>query len=236
MGNLEVREVWGGYGDVTVLKGVTLIVEPGQVVALVGANGAGKSTLLRTISGLLRPTRGEIVFQGEQIEHAAPHHVVELGFIQVPEGKQLFPQMTVEENLLVGSTCPRAKAERTRSLEEVYALFPDLTERRAQKAGSMSGGQQQMVAVGRALMAKPRLLAMDEPSLGLAPVVVERLFEVLRQIRQTGLTLLLIEQNVQQVLAMADRGYVMENGQIVLTGSGRELLGNEHLKTHYLGV
>jgi branched-chain amino acid transport system ATP-binding protein len=236
MGNLEVREVWGGYGDVTVLKGVTLTVEPGQVVALVGANGAGKSTLLRTISGLLRPTRGEIVFQGEQIEHAAPHHVVELGFIQVPEGKQLFPQMTVEENLLVGSTCPRAKAERARSLEEVYALFPDLTERRAQKAGSMSGGQQQMVAVGRALMGKPRLLAMDEPSLGLAPVVVERLFEVLRQIRQTGLTLLLIEQNVQQVLAMADRGYVMENGQIVLTGSGRELLGNEHLKTHYLGL
>jgi branched-chain amino acid transport system ATP-binding protein len=236
MGNLEVREVWGGYGDVNVLKGVTLTVEPGQVVALVGANGAGKSTLLRTISGLLRATRGEIVFQGERIEHAAPHHVVELGFIQVPEGKQLFPQMTVEENLLVGSTCPRAKAERTRSLEEVYALFPDLTERRTQKAGSMSGGQQQMVAVGRALMAKPRLLAMDEPSLGLAPVVVDRLFEVLRQIRQTGLTLLLIEQNVQQVLAMADRGYVMENGQIVLAGSGRELLGNEHLKTHYLGL
>jgi branched-chain amino acid transport system ATP-binding protein len=188
MSSLGIRDLWGGYGDVTVLKGVTLTVEPGQVVAL------------------------------------------------VPEGKQLFPQMTVEENLLVGSTCPRAKADRARSLEEVYTLFPDLTERRAQKAGSMSGGQQQMVAVGRALMAKPTLLAMDEPSLGLAPVVVERLFEVLRQIRQTGLTLLLIEQNVQQVLAMADRGYVMENGQIVLTGSGRELLGNEHLKTHYLGV
>jgi branched-chain amino acid transport system ATP-binding protein len=236
MSSLGIRDLWGGYGDVTVLKGVTLTVEPGQVVALVGANGAGKSTLLRTISGLLRPTRGEIVFQGERIEHAPPHHVVELGFTQVPEGKQLFPQMTVEENLLVGSTCPRAKADRARSLEEVYTLFPDLTERRAQKAGSMSGGQQQMVAVGRALMAKPTLLAMDEPSLGLAPVVVERLFEVLRQIRQTGLTLLLIEQNVQQVLAMADRGYVMENGQIVLTGSGRELLGNEHLKTHYLGV
>jgi branched-chain amino acid transport system ATP-binding protein len=236
MFSLEIRDLWGGYGDVTVLKGVTLSVEPGQVVALVGANGAGKSTLLRTISGLLRSTRGEIVFQNERIEHAPPHHVVEMGFIQVPEGKQLFPQMTVEENLLVGSTCPRAKAERARSLEEVYTLFPDLTERRAQKAGSMSGGQQQMVAVGRALMAKPKLLAMDEPSLGLAPVVVDRLFEVLRQIRQTGLTLLLIEQNVQQVLAMADRGYVMENGQIVLAGSGRELLGNEHLKTHYLGV
>jgi branched-chain amino acid transport system ATP-binding protein len=236
MSSLGIRDLWGGYGDVTVLKGVTLTVEPGQVVALVGANGAGKSTLLRTISGLLRPTRGEIIFQGERIEHAPPHHVVELGFIQVPEGKQLFPQMTVEENLLVGSTCPRAKADRVRSLEEVYTLFPDLIERRAQKAGSMSGGQQQMVAVGRALMAKPKLLAMDEPSLGLAPVVVDRLFEVLRQIRQTGLTLLLIEQNVQQVLAMADRGYVMENGQIVLAGSGRELLGNEHLKTHYLGV
>jgi branched-chain amino acid transport system ATP-binding protein len=159
-----------------------------------------------------------------------------LGFIQVPEGKQLFPQMTVEENLLVGSTCKRARGDRVRSLEEVYSLFPDLTARRRQKAGSMSGGQQQMVAVGRALMAKPKLLAMDEPSLGLAPVVVDRLFEVLQTIRKIGLTLLIIEQNVQQVLEMADRGYVMENGQIVLTGSGQELLRNQHLQAHYLGV
>jgi len=153
-----------------------------------------------------------------------------------PEGKQLFPQMTVEENLLVGSTCRRGRGARAESLEEVYGLFPDLADRRKQEAGSLSGGEQQMVAVGRALMAKPKLLAMDEPSLGLAPVVVDRLFEVLQTIRKIGLTLLIIEQNVQQVLEMADRGYVMENGQIVLTGSGQELLRNEHLQAHYLGV
>jgi branched-chain amino acid transport system ATP-binding protein len=236
MANLEVREVWGGYGDVTVLKGVTLHVESGQVVALVGANGAGKSTLLRTISGLLRPARGEIVLEGERIDHAAPHHVVELGFIQVPEGKQLFPQMTVEENLLVGSTCQRAKGDRAQSLDEVYVLFPDLAGRKHQNAGSLSGGEQQMVAVGRALMGRPNLLAMDEPSLGLAPVVVERLFDVVQEIRKTGQTILIIEQNVQRALEMADRGYVMESGQIVLTGTGPELLKNEHLKTHYLGM
>ena len=236
MSSLQIRDVWGGYGDVTVLKGVTMEVQPAMVVALVGANGAGKSTLLRTISGLLRPTKGEIVLDGERIDHAPPHHVVELGFIQVPEGKQLFPQMTVEENLLVGSTCRRGRGARAESLEEVYGLFPDLADRRKQEAGSLSGGEQQMVAVGRALMAKPKLLAMDEPSLGLAPVVVNRLFEVLQTIRKIGLTLLIIEQNVQQVLEMADRGYVMENGQIVLTGSGQELLRNEHLQAHYLGV
>ena len=236
MSSLRIRDVWGGYGDVTVLKGVTMEVQPAMVVALVGANGAGKSTLLRTISGLLRPTKGEIVMDGERIDHAPPHHVVELGFIQVPEGKQLFPQMTVEENLLVGSTCQRARGARAQSLEEVYGLFPDLADRKKQEAGSLSGGEQQMVAVGRALMAKPRLLAMDEPSLGLAPVVVERLFGVLQEIRKTGLTLLIIEQNVQQTLEMADQGYVMENGQIVLEGPGRDLLRNEHLRTHYLGV
>jgi len=236
MSSLQIRDVWGGYGDVTVLKGVAMEVRPGTVVALVGANGAGKSTLLRTISGLLRPTRGEIFFMGERIDHAPPHHVVELGFVHIPEGKQLFPQMTVEENLMVGSTCRRARAERAQCLEEVYALFPDLADRRKQEAGSLSGGEQQMVAVGRALMSKPKLLAMDEPSLGLAPVIVERLFGVLQEIRKTGLTLLIIEQNVQQTLEMADRGYVMENGQIVLEGTGRELLGNEHLRTHYLGV
>jgi branched-chain amino acid transport system ATP-binding protein len=236
MSSLQIRDVWGGYGDVTVLKGVTMEVQPAMVVALVGANGAGKSTLLRTISGLLRPTSGEIVMDGERIDHAPPHHVVEMGFIQVPEGKQLFPQMTVEENLLVGSTCRRGREARAESLEEVYGLFPDLADRRKQEAGSLSGGEQQMVAVGRALMAKPKILAMDEPSLGLAPVVVDRLFAILQQIRASGLTLLIIEQNVQQVLEMADCGYVMESGQIVLTGTGQELLRNEHLQTHYLGV
>jgi branched-chain amino acid transport system ATP-binding protein len=236
MATLEVRGVRGGYGDVTVLKDVSLDVHDREVVALVGANGAGKSTLLRTISGLLRVTAGEIHFNGERIDHAPPHHVVDLGFVQVPEGKQLFPQMTVEENLLAGAMCPRARGERQKSLQEVYGLFAEIADKRARQAGSLSGGEQQMVAVGRALMARPTILAMDEPSLGLAPVVVDRLFGVLQTIRERGMTILLIEQNVQQTLEMADRGYVMENGQIVLTGSGRELLGNEHLKTHYLGV
>jgi branched-chain amino acid transport system ATP-binding protein len=236
MAKLEVRGVRGGYGDVTVLKDVSLDVHDREVVALVGANGAGKSTLLRTISGLLRSTGGEIHFAGERIDHAAAHHVVELGFVQVPEGKQLFPQMTVEENLLVGAMCPRARADRQRSLEEVYGLFAEIADKRKRQAGSLSGGEQQMVAVGRALMARPTILAMDEPSLGLAPVVVDRLFDVLDRIRRGGQTILIIEQNVQQTLEMADRGYVMENGQIVLTGTGRDLLANEHLRTHYLGV
>ena len=233
---LEVRGVRGGYGDITVLKDVSLDVRDREVVALVGANGAGKSTLLRTISGLLRPTAGEIHFAGERIDHAPPHHVVELGFVQVPEGKQLFPQMTVEENLLVGAMCPRARGERQKSLEEVYGLFAEIADKRKRQAGSLSGGEQQMVAVGRALMARPTILAMDEPSLGLAPVVVDRLFGVLQTIRERGMTILLIEQNVQQTLEMADRGYVMENGQIVLTGAGPELLANQHLRSHYLGV
>jgi len=236
MAKLEVRDLRGGYGDVTVLKGVNLEVREREVVALVGANGAGKSTLLRTISGLQRPTQGEIHFRGERIDHAPAHHIVELGFVQVPEGKQLFPQMTVEDNLLIGSMCPRARGDRRKTLQEVYALFAEIADKRTRQAGSLSGGEQQMVAVGRALMARPAILAMDEPSLGLAPVVVERLFATLQHIRETGLTFLLIEQNVQQVLEMADRGYVMENGHIVLQGSGSELLRNEHLKTHYLGV
>jgi branched-chain amino acid transport system ATP-binding protein len=236
MPTLEVREVWGGYGDVTVLKGVSLEVHDREVVALVGANGAGKSTLLRILSGLMRPTRGTISFQGERLDRAPAHHVVELGFVQVPEGKQLFPEMTVEENLLVGAMSPRARGDRGASLEAVYGRFAEIADKRRRKAGSLSGGEQQMVAVGRALMAKPSVLAMDEPSLGLAPVVVDRLFGVLQRIRETGMTFLIIEQNVQQTLEMADRGYVMENGHIVLEGSGSELLQSQHLRSHYLGV
>jgi len=235
MAKLEVRDLRGGYGDVPVLKGVSLEVRDQEVVALVGANGAGKSTLLRTISGLLRPSRGEIHFQGERIDHAPAHHVVELGFVQVPEGKQLFPQMTVEENLLIGSMCPRARGDRQKTLRDVYALFAEIADKRTRQAGSLSGGEQQMVAVGRALMARPAILAMDEPSLGLAPVVVERLFGTLQQIRETGLTLLLIEQNVQTVLEMADRGYVMENGRIVFTDTAAKLLTDQRVREVYLG-
>ncbi|MBW2148763.1 MAG: ABC transporter ATP-binding protein [Deltaproteobacteria bacterium] len=236
MSELQIRELYAGYGDITVLNNLEMDVEKGEVVALVGANGAGKSTLLRTISGLITPNKGQITFMGRRIDHMMPHQVVEMGFIQVPEGKQLFPEMTVEENLMVGSFNKRARKDRERSLKEAYEFFPILEERRQQKARSLSGGEQQMLALGRALMGQPKLLAMDEPSLGLAPIIVERLFDTIQNIRKTGLTILIIEQNVQQALEMADRGYVIENGHIVLEGKGSELLQNEHLKTHYLGI
>ncbi|MBW2309301.1 MAG: ABC transporter ATP-binding protein [Deltaproteobacteria bacterium] len=236
MSELQIRELYAGYGDITVLNNLEMDVEKGEVVALVGANGAGKSTLLRTISGLITPNKGQITFMGRRIDHMMPHQVVEMGFIQVPEGKQLFPEMTVEENLMVGSFNKRARKDRERSLKEAYEFFPILEERRQQKARSLSGGEQQMLALGRALMGQPKLLAMDEPSLGLAPIIVERLFNTIQNIRKTGLTILIIEQNVQQALEMADRGYVIENGHIVLEGKGSELLQNEHLKTHYLGI
>jgi len=236
MSELKIRELCAGYGDITVLNNIDMYVQEGELVALVGANGAGKSTLLRTISGLIRPSKGEILFSGQRIHHMMPHEVVEVGFIMVPEGKQLFPEMTTEGNLIVGSYNNRARKERSRTLEEVYELFPVLGERRHQIARSLSGGEQQMLAVGRALMGKPKLLAMDEPSLGLAPLLVERLFESIEKIRETSPTILIIEQNVQQVLEMADRGYVIENGRIVLEGTGRDLLQNEHLRLHYMGI
>jgi len=236
MSELEIHELWAGYGDIPVLKDFNMHVDRGEVVALVGANGAGKSTLLHTISGLIRPDKGQITFKNQRIEHMMPHQVVEMGFIQVPEGKQLFSQMTVEENLIVGSFNRRARADRARSLREVYDYFPILEERQNQLASSLSGGEQQMLAVGRALMGKPEIIAMDEPSLGLAPIMAERLFDAVQDIRKTGLTILIIEQNVQQALEMADRGYVLENGHIVLHGGGSELLKNEHLRSHYLGI
>ena len=229
MAKLEVRGVRGGYGDVTVLKDVNLEVHDREVVALVGANGAGKSTLLRTVSGLLRATAGEIHLHGERIDHAAPHHVVELGFVQVPEGKQLFPQMTVEENLLVGAMCPRARGDRQKSLEEVYGLFAEIADKRKRQAGSLSGGEQQMVAVGRALMARPAILAMDEPSLGLAPVVVDRLFGVLQEIRKSGQTILIIEQNVPRTLRIADRAIIMKGGRVLSDSPAQALLGKQDL-------
>ncbi len=236
MSELRIRKLQAGYGDVAVLTDINMEVKKNELVALVGSNGAGKSTLLRTISGLLRPTMGEILFSGRRIDQMMPHAVVEEGFILVPEGRQLFPEMTVEENLIVGSYNDRARKDRCRTLREVYELFSVLGERRRQVARSLSGGEQQMLAVGRALMGKPRLLAMDEPSLGLAPIMIERLFEAVEQIRKTNLTILIIEQNVQQVLEVANRGYVIENGRIVLEGTGHDLLQNEHLKSHYLGI
>lgn len=233
---LEVADLWAGYGEQDVLRGIDLKLEPRSIVALIGANGAGKSTLLRAISGLIRPRRGEIRLGGEGICGLAPHRIVERGFVQSPEGKQLFPDMSIRENLLVGATNPRARARGEETLEEVFDLFPILKERQALPASTLSGGQQQMVAVGRALMALPRVLALDEPSLGLAPIMVDRLFESIARIKARDLTILIIEQNVFQVLEMADRGYVLENGAVTLSGTGPELLADDHLRASYLGL
>jgi len=233
---LEVKDLWSGYGEQDVLRGIDIALKPGSIVALIGANGAGKSTLLRTISGLIRPRRGEIRLGGEVLSGLPPHRIVERGFVQSPEGKQLFLDMSIRENLLVGAANPRARARREETLEEVFDLFPILKERQALNASTLSGGQQQMVAVGRALMALPRVLALDEPSLGLAPIMVDRLFESIARIRARNLTILIIEQNVFQVLEMADYGYVLENGAVTLSGTGPDLLANDHLRASYLGL
>ncbi|NYT84449.1 ABC transporter ATP-binding protein [Pollutimonas harenae] len=233
---LDIKGLHVGYGDARVLRDLSLSIGKGQLVALIGANGAGKTTLLRTISGLLRPSSGSIALYGKALEGRAPHQVVEHGFVQSPEGKQLFLEMSIRENLLVGAHGKRARAMREQTLKEVFELFPILEERQHLDASTLSGGQQQMVAVGRALMAKPTLLALDEPSLGLAPIMVDRLFESIKKIRDLGVTVLVIEQNVFKVLQMADYGYVLENGGISMQGTGDELLGNEHLRATYLGM
>jgi len=233
---LEVRDIDVFYGDVQVLWSVSFNVRQGEVVALIGANGAGKSTSLKTVSGLLRPMRGEVVFLGEQIHTIAPYRLIERGLALCPEARRLFAEMTVDENLDMGSLRGEAKKRRNRTREWVFELFPRLKERRRQLAGTLSGGEQQMVAVGRGLMALPKLLMFDEPSLGLAPILVRELFEVIRKIRQEGATVLIVEQNVKQTLELADRAYVLENGRIVLQGAGRELRANEHVKTAYLGM
>lgn len=233
---LEIRNLRSGYGDIEVLRGIDLVMQPGNIVALVGANGAGKTTLLKTISGLVRARSGSVKLYGEELTTKPPHEVVLSGFVQSPEGKQLFSGMTIEENLLVGAHGPRARARRKETLEEVNDLFPILAERRDKLASTLSGGQQQMLAVGRALMALPRVLALDEPSLGLAPIMVDRLFESIQKIRERNLSILIIEQNIFQVLQMADHAHVLENGRISLTGTGEELLKNDHLRETYLGI
>lgn len=232
----SVRDLWAGYGEQQVLRGISLDLQPGTITALIGANGAGKTTFLRAVSGLVKTTRGTAVLEGCSLTGLPPHRVVDQGFVQSPEGKQLFPEMTVMENLMVGASTPRARARRAKTMDEIFALFPILDERRLQLAGTLSGGQQQMVAVGRALMALPRVLALDEPSLGLAPIMVDRLFEGIRKIRNIELAVLVIEQNVQMVLNMADQGFVIENGTIAMSGTGRELLHNPQLRASYLGI
>ncbi len=233
---LRVDRVDVSYGDVQVLHQLSLTVEEGEIVALVGANAAGKSTTINTISGVIRPHGGSIEFRGWRIDHMPAYDIVALGLVQVPEGRRLFPYMTVLENLELGAYSPEARRSRAKSLELVFGMLPILEERQSQLAGSLSGGEQQMLAIGRGLMALPRLLMLDEPSLGLAPLMVKQILETVREANARGTTILLVEQNVQHSLRLAHRGYVLENGRIVLEGEGAELLGNPHLKKAYLGM
>ena len=236
MSLLELRAVEVAYGDLPALRGVSVSVEAGETLSVVGANGAGKTTMLRAISGLMRPRAGQILLDGERLDTLPSHAIVERGVVQVPEGRKIFPSLTVLENLELGSYVAAAKARRREGLEHVFTLFPRLKERERQAAGTMSGGEQQMLAIGRALMARPRLLMLDEPSLGLAPIIVKEIFRIIGEINRLGTTVLLVEQNTRQALALSQRGYVLENGRVVLEGSGAELLGNEHVKRAYLGM
>ncbi|WP_138933053.1 ABC transporter ATP-binding protein [Roseovarius arcticus] len=233
---LELKGIHSGYGATTILHDVSLKVTEGEVVTIVGANGAGKTTTLRTISGLIKPTAGSIHFDGQDITQLSSHEVVDLGITMIPEGRQLFPDMTVRENLKMGAYRKGARASQSELMEEVLELFPRVKERLEQKANSLSGGEQQMVAIARGLMAKPRLLMFDEPSLGLAPIIVSQVFEVIDSIVKTGATVLIVEQNVFHTLKAADRGYVLENGEIVLTDDADALLENPHVRKAYLGI
>ena len=232
---LEIRDLDAAYGDVRVLSGVSLSIGPGEIVALLGPNGAGKTTLLTAVAGLLRPRAGSIRWQGEELTTLRPHLVVERGLALVPEGRRLFGTMTVEENLELGAFAARARRELAAGLERVYALFPDLRGRRRQLVRSLSGGQQQMVAVGRALMARPTLLMLDEPSLGIAPRLVASIFEALAEINRTGVGIFLVEQNVQAALTLAHRAYVLESGRIAAHGPAADLLRDPHVRRAYLG-
>jgi len=233
---LEVGELHFAYGDVHVLHGVSLEVRTGEIVTLVGSNGAGKSTTLRNVSRLLRPLSGRLLFDGRDLTKLAPHEVVELGVIHVPEGRRVFPEMTVLENLRMGGYTRGARPDREKNLERGLTLFPRLRERIRQLAGTLSGGEQQMLAIARGLMAKPRLLLLDEPSLGLSPLLVKTIFDTIRQINAQGVSVLLVEQNVYQSLRIANRGYVLETGKIALQGSGQELLANDKVKAAFLGA
>ena len=232
---LEVEGIHSYYGSIHALKGVTLEVREGEIVTLIGSNGAGKSTTLRSINGLIHPRRGRIVFQGKDITNTAAHHVVGMGISQSPEGRRLFPRMTVTENLEMGAFQRTDKANFKDDMERVFTLFPRLAERRTQKAGTLSGGEQQMCAIGRALMARPKLLMLDEPSLGLAPIFVERIFETVIEINKQGTAILLVEQNALMALDVASRGYVLETGHVALEGPAKELKTNEQVRRTYLG-
>ncbi|HBQ26200.1 MAG TPA: branched-chain amino acid ABC transporter ATP-binding protein [Syntrophomonas sp.] len=233
---LTVKGIDSGYGDVTVLKDISLSVEEGEVISIVGANGAGKTTLLNTISGIIRPKSGEIWLDDQRIDKLAAHKITELGIVQVPEGRRVFPLMTVYENLLIGASLPRAKSKREENLEYVFDLLPRLAERKDQVGRTMSGGEQQMLAIGRALMAMPRLLMLDEPSMGLSPLLVNTVFDVISKIGEHNITVLLVEQNVKKALRLSQRSYVLENGYFSMEGPSEELLNNPHIKKAYLGL
>lgn len=233
---LRVNDLFAAYGGTPALHGVSFEVPEGQIVSIVGSNGAGKSTILRTISGMLKPTHGTIEFLGEPIHQLPAFRIVQRGIAHVPEGRRLFSKLSVYENLLVGAYTKKSPAFRQKTLDQIYAIFPRLKERQSQRAGTLSGGEQQMLAIGRALMSEPRLLMLDEPSLGIMPVLVDRLFEVIKEINASGITVLLVEQNVQQSLEIAHRAYVLQTGEIVLRGTGQELLASEQVRGAYLGL
>ena len=233
---LKVEKITAGYRKITILQSVSAEVREKEIVAIIGSNGAGKSTLLRSISGFLRPFSGQIFFQEEEISQLPSHAIVDKGIVQVPEARQLFPQLTVLENLDLGSFPHGARANKKERLSQVYQIFPRLNERKDQHAGSLSGGEQQMLAIARALMGCPRLLMLDEPSLGLAPLLVELIFDTVQEIRSAGVSILIVEQNVFESLQLSDRAYVLENGEIVLKGTGEELLNNERVQSAYLGI
>lgn len=232
---LRLEGVQAGYGNIPVLRGIDLEVGEGELVTLVGGNGAGKTTTLRVISGLLRPWSGAVSLDGTRIDRLPPHEIVSRGLVHVPEGRRLFPRMTVMENLELGARTVEGRKRKAENLRRVFSLFPVLEERKAQLAGTLSGGEQQMLAIARGLMAAPRILMLDEPSQGLAPLLVRKIFEAIEEVNREGTTVLLVEQNVQHALRLAQRGYVLENGRIVLQGRGPELLEHAHLKRAYLG-
>jgi branched-chain amino acid transport system ATP-binding protein len=232
---LKIKDVWCHYGGAEVLKGISLEVEEGSIITIIGSNGAGKTTILRTISGLKAPTSGEISFQDERIDRKLPQDIVRRGIVHVPEGRGLFPYMTVLENLKLGAFLQKDRVQIGNDLEKVFTHFPRLEERKHQQAKTLSGGEQQMLAVGRALMTNPRLLLLDEPSLGLSPMNVQEIGRIVRNINERGISVILVEQNARLALRLANRGYVLETGNIVLQGEAKELLHSEHIKRAYLG-
>ncbi len=233
---LEIKNIDVFYGDIQVIRDISFDVRKGEIVALIGANGAGKSTILRTISGILRPRKGEILFEGMALSKVEAYKLIELGIAHVPEARRLFSEMTVEENLDMGSLKGQARAKREKTKEMVFEILPRLKERRRQLAGTLSGGEQQMLAVGRGLMSLPKLQMFDEPSLGLGPILVREVFSTIKRIKQEGTTVLIVEQNVKQTLLVANRGYVLETGRITNQGTGESLLNDEHVKSAYLGI